>query len=619
MGFTKLYEDFYIEKEMEDITNFSNMISENSSYEYFYFLSHLRHNLFNWYPFRKDGSILEIGSSYGQLTSLFTQKVNHVIAIEDSESKAKIVSNRAKDADVIVCDFDKLNIDEKFDYIVLCNIFEYAKCFYDSDNPYSDYLDYLKNFLKEDGVILIALSNRLGLKYFSGFKEEHTNQFFNGVDGFSNSDHVQIFAKSELIKIIENAGFNNYKFFYPYPDHEFPQIINTDEFVNRISYTKKPIYFKQRSNLFDECSLNQILAKDGLADYFANSFLIEIRNSNKKYETDNINFIKINSNRKPEFQITTLIYKNTVLKYPISDKSNNHIKKMFSENEGNFGKIKYLKSKYENNILSYEFLQEQSLKNIIEESIMDNDKKKFYDLIHEYYDALLYNSYETDSYASDNFISIFKKKSKEKFHCHVKSNLDLDFSNIFIIDEEYVAIDYEWVFNFPIPVEYIFYRTIKHNIESNPLFNKFTSFTEIFRYLNLNMANIKLFEIWDKNLFKYINDYTPVNKHKIIPKENLDYVENIDEYIDLVINSKNINSQNFESLKKDIVLNQRKIINQKNNQLKIKDKEIKKKNKEIKKKNNEIKKKNNEIKKIINSTSWKITSPGRKFKSIFKR
>ena len=123
MGFTKLYEDFYIEKEMEDITNFSNMISENSSYEYFYFLSHLRHNLFNWYPFRKDGSILEIGSSYGQLTSLFTQKVNHVIAIEDSESKAKIVSNRAKDADVIVCDFDKFNIDEKFDYIVLCNIF----------------------------------------------------------------------------------------------------------------------------------------------------------------------------------------------------------------------------------------------------------------------------------------------------------------------------------------------------------------------------------------------------------------------------------------------------------------------------------------------------------------
>ena len=32
-------------------------------------------------------------------------------------------------------------------------------------------------------------------------------------------------------------------------------------------------------------------------------------------------------------------------------------------------------------ILSYQFLQEQSLKNIIEESIMDNDKQKFYDLI----------------------------------------------------------------------------------------------------------------------------------------------------------------------------------------------------------------------------------------------
>ena len=63
----------------------------------------------------------------------------------------------------------------------------------------------------------------------------------------------------------------------------------------------------------------------------------------------------------------------------------------------------------------------------------------------------------------------------------------MDFSNIFIIDDEYVAVDYEWVFNFPIPIEYIFYRTIKQNIESNPLFNKFTSFTDIFKYFNLNL------------------------------------------------------------------------------------------------------------------------------------
>ena len=125
------------------------------------------------------------------------------------------------------------------------------------------------------------------------------------------------------------------------------------------------------------------------------------------------------------------------------------------------------------------------------------------------------------------------------------------------------------------------------------------------------MGNIELFEMWDKNLFKYIYGHIPVNNHKIIPKENLDYTENIDEYVDLVLDSKDIDSHNFNSLKKDIVLNQRKIITQKNEELKKKDKELKKKNKQIKNKNKEIKK-------ILNSTSWKITKPLRKFKSLFK-
>ena len=250
MSFIRLYEDKNLEKEIKKIgqnQEFLNIISKNNSFEYYYFLYFIRHNLFNWYPFKKDGNLLEIGSGYGQLTSLFTQKVNNVTVIEDSESKAEFISN---EVNVLVTDFNKLDISEKFDYIILCNIFEYTKSFFDSENPYEDYLKYLKTFLKEDGVILIALSNRLGLKYFAGFKEEHTNQFFAGIDGYFNENNVETFNKFELIRIIENSGFDNYKFFYPYPDHEFPQIINTDKFINKIPYTKRPIYFKQRSYFF---------------------------------------------------------------------------------------------------------------------------------------------------------------------------------------------------------------------------------------------------------------------------------------------------------------------------------------------------------------------------------
>ena len=51
----------------------------------------------------------------------------------------------------------------------------------------------------------------------------------------------------------------------------------------------------------------------------------------------------------------------------------------------------------------------------------------------------------------------------------------------------------------------------------------------------------------------------------------------------------------------------------------MKNKEIEKKNKVIKKKNREIKKKDKEIKSLLNSNSWKITKPLRKFKAILKK
>ena len=263
MNFQRVYEDETLENKIYDIVcerqDYIDAINKNNHYEYHYFLSPLRHNLFHWYPFKKECSLLEIGAGYGQLTSLFTQKVDHVVAVEDNESKCNLISKRAVDATVLVSDFDDIQIDEKFDYIVLCNIFEYAKSFVKSEDPYVDYLNYLKRFLNEDGVILLALSNRLGLKYFAGYKEEHTKQYFNGINGYEDIDYVQTFTKTEISDIIASAGFGNYKFFYPYPNHEFPEVINTDKFVNKIPHIRHHAYSNERILFFDEEKLNLIL------------------------------------------------------------------------------------------------------------------------------------------------------------------------------------------------------------------------------------------------------------------------------------------------------------------------------------------------------------------------
>lgn len=639
MIYKRLYEDKNLENHIKsivsdtNINDYNNILEKYNDYEYFYFLSNLRHDLFNWYPFKKDSSLLEIGSGYGQLTSFFANKINHVVAVENTNSKAEIILNRAKNVDVIVCDFDKIDADEKFDYIVLCNIFEYAKSFFESDNPYEDYLKYLKSFLKEDGVILIALSNRIGLKYFAGFKEEHTNQYFSGLNGYPRVNSFKTFTKKEITDVINNSGFNNYKFFYPYPNHEFPQIIHTNSYINKKPFYGNTFYFDERYDFFNENLINQSLSKDNIAQYFSNSFLIEIRNSNNQYLSDKIDFVNINHNRRDEFKTATIIRSdNIVFKKPLLKKAQDHIKNMFDESGSRFGKIECFKCNYEDACIKYDFIKNKSLEDYIIEAILENDKNKFFNIIEKFYNALLFNSTQTKEYANKKFLKVFKLFSEMNFHCHNKSNLDLMFEDIFIINNQYYAIDYEWIFDFSIPIEFIFYRAIYDYWNSHHFMKEFIVITEIFNHFNFDIQTLRLFEVWNENFERYKKSNNLLPNRAVISKDELDIVNKVEEYLNLKLNPENIHSSKLESLKSDIVFYQRKVINQKNMEIQQKEKEINNKNKEIvkklneikknkkelKEKNNKIKSLNKELKEILNSSSWKLTKPLRKFKLIFK-
>ena len=62
-----------------------------------------------------------------------------------------------------------------------------------------------------------------------------------------------------------------------------------------------------------------------------------------------------------------------------------------------------------------------------------------------------------------------------------------------------------------------------------------------------------------------------------------------------------------------------KAYNQLKKELDLKNKELKKKDKIIKNKNKEIRKRDKKIDSLLNSKSWKITKPLRKFKAILKK
>ena len=539
MNFETVYSNEELKDEILNIVNENkdlyNVLEDYNHYEYHYCLNYLRENLFLWYPFKKEGSLLEIGAGCGQFTNLFCDKVNNVVSVESDEKLHKILSKRCTSDNLTVLknDFSDIKTDEKFDYIVLCDIFEYAKQFYGSANSYADYLSYLKTFLKDDGIILLAISNRLGLKYFAGFREEITGKYFMGIDDFPNVDFAQTFSKTELEDLIKSCGFTNYKFFYPYPDHRFPDVINTDEFVNEIPYSRLPVYYDSRVRFFRENKTNQTLAHDNISQYFSNSFLVEIRNDDNKRQTDDLKYIKLSSNRNENFRTITSIHQDgdklNVTKSPTSSLSVNHLKNMHEATEYEFGKIKFLENDFDGENFTYPFIEDNNLESYLIDAIIANDRDEFFRLLDYFYNSLFYKSYTSTEYATDEFLKVFGTKSDIKFHCHDVTNFDLIFNNMFIIDNELVTIDYEWFFKFPIPLEYVFYRVIRHHYVTNPLFKDFTSIEEIFDYFVLDIENIELFKQWELHFaFQYV--YTNLIRPDVsnVSKKYVDMLDDIE-------------------------------------------------------------------------------------------
>ena len=55
----------------------------------------------------------------------------------------------------------------------MIGVFEYGESYIRSENPYVDFLRIISKHLKPDGKIILAIENRLGLKYWAGCTEDH--------------------------------------------------------------------------------------------------------------------------------------------------------------------------------------------------------------------------------------------------------------------------------------------------------------------------------------------------------------------------------------------------------------------------------------------------------------
>lgn len=291
-GGSDLYSDGAIEDELLDIVmnneeeEFNNVIAQKKDWAVMYHLSHIRQNIVRTADVDKNTSVLEIGSGCGAITGALADMSEKVTCIELSKKRSMINAYRNKNREnieIMIGNFQDIEKDlGKYDCITLIGVFEYADAYIDSENPYVEFLNIIKKHLNEDGKIIMAIENKMGLKYFAGCREDHFGVYFEGIEGYSNTSGVKTFTKTGLEKMFEEIGLNN-KFYYPYPDYKFPTRIYSDEYLPKVGELTSNVqnFDRERMLLFDEAKAFDTVIKEEMFPVYSNSFLVVLKYGGK--------------------------------------------------------------------------------------------------------------------------------------------------------------------------------------------------------------------------------------------------------------------------------------------------------------------------------------------------
>lgn len=283
-------EDQYSDGDIEDVLlsliekepDVAKIIRADKRWPVLYHFSPVRQNIVEWYPFRENASVLEIGAGCGAITGGLAKKAKSVTCVDLSKRRSLINANRNREWDnvrIMVGNFNDIVLEEKFDYITLIGVMEYAAYYTESDKPFQSFLENIKKLLKPDGKVLIAIENKFGMKYWAGCREDHTGGFFDGLEGYHQTDsRVRTFGKEELCEIFRAAGYEQMEFYYPFPDYKFPRQIFSDDYLPKEEdlVCSLETYDADRLQLFDETSVFRNVLKEGKFDFFSNSYFIEL-------------------------------------------------------------------------------------------------------------------------------------------------------------------------------------------------------------------------------------------------------------------------------------------------------------------------------------------------------
>ncbi|MET9226974.1 glycosyltransferase [Lentzea sp. NPDC003310] len=191
----------------------------NGSWELSYHFSPQRLGLLAPLDVRPGQRVIDIGCGSGVLSRALGEAGAEVVGVEGVPSRAAAARERCRDLPgVRIVDSPAVDLARHgtFDTALVCGVLEYC----DPEQLLGD----VAAALDENGALVLAIENQLGLGYLLGRAEDHRGKSWVGPAGYPGPG-ARTWNRRKLGELLSAAGFTAQRWLAPYPDYKIPRIV----------------------------------------------------------------------------------------------------------------------------------------------------------------------------------------------------------------------------------------------------------------------------------------------------------------------------------------------------------------------------------------------------------
>jgi SAM-dependent methyltransferase len=272
-------------RQTEDVSSDSTDILELASGWVEEYHTHpARANVLRAFDIPADARVLEIGAGCGPITRYLGETAAVVDSVEPVLPRARVARERTRDlpnVQVFAGNFEDVPDEPAYDVVVIVGVLEYVASGAADEAPYLAFLGEARRRLRPGGSLLLAIENKLGVKYLTGTGEDHSGRIFDSIEDYPRGAPARTFSATALCSLVERAGFTP-SLLGAFPDYKNTRVVFEPDRLGEAAPTlleDLPIFPSRYAGtrslpLADEGRVWAQLVRDGLARHFPNSFVV---------------------------------------------------------------------------------------------------------------------------------------------------------------------------------------------------------------------------------------------------------------------------------------------------------------------------------------------------------